>query len=207
MYFLSHAIFNHVIQFFFIKPGAFNHLILPSRPRPLNSGTVIRNYSTDLSHIDRHGNARMVDVSSKQSSHRTAVASGHIKLSQEAYCLINEPTISKKGSVLAVAQLAGIMAAKQTSNLIPLCHNIPLNSVDVTFNLCDGDYRVEVCVSVKSEGVTGCEMEALTATSLVLLTVYDMTKAVSKDHVISGIRLEEKSGGRSGEYNRSHDND
>lgn len=156
-----------------------------------------------LTHVDHHGSATMVNVSSKSSTHRKAVASGKITLSPDAFELVRENQMSKKGSVLGVSQIAGIMAAKQTCNLVPLCHNIPLSKVGLSFELCDSECSVRVCSSVMCEGVTGVEMEALTAVSVALLTIYDMTKAVAKDHVISDIQLEEKEGGASGQFIRA----
>ena len=155
-----------------------------------------------FSHVDQYGNAHMVDVSNKIVTKRQAVAMGKIILNQTAFHLVANYQTSYKGNVLGVAQLAGIMAAKHTSSLIPLCHNIPLTSVQVTFNLVEDSYAVEVCACVKCEGVTGCEMEALTAATTALLTVYDMTKSVAKDHVITDIRLVEKSGGKSGHFSK-----
>ena len=156
-----------------------------------------------LTHVDHHGNATMVDVSSKLISHRKAMASGRITLSPEAFKLVLDNQLSKKGSVLNVAQIAGLMAAKQTANLIPLCHNVPLTKVWLNFEPCDSDCTVTIYSSVECVGVTGVEMEALTAVSVALLTIYDMTKAVAKDHVISDIQLEEKEGGASGNFRRT----
>ena len=155
-----------------------------------------------ISHVDQYGNAHMVDVSDKTATKRQAIAMGRIMLNEKAFNLVTDHQASYKGSVLGVAQLAGIMAAKHTSSLIPLCHNILLTSVQVTFNLVKDVYAVEVCACVRCEGVTGCEMEALTAASMALLTVYDMTKGVAKDHVITDIRLIEKSGGKSGHFSK-----
>ncbi len=146
---------------------------------------------------------RMVDIGAKPSTRRRAVASGHILLSPKAYELVTGREVSKKGSVLAVAQLAAVMAAKQTPHLIPLCHSLLITNVEVNFDLQDSDCCVGVRVCVECEGGTGVEMEALCATSLALLTVYDMTKSVSHEHTIEGICLEEKSGGASGHWTRS----
>ena len=160
------------------------------------------NHDNRLTHVDHHGNAHMVNVGSKSVSSRRATASGYITLSPKAFRLVCDHQLSKKGPVLGVAQLAGIMAAKRTSSLIPLCHNVPLTHVSVDFKLCEAMSCVRVCTSVECVGVTGVEMEVLCAVSVALLTVYDMTKAVAKDHVISEIRLEEKEGGASGHYKR-----
>ena len=175
----------------------------------LTSRMLTRFYSTSvehpesidkISHIDHHGNAYMVDVSDKTATKRQAIAMGTITLNEQAFNIVTDHQASYKGSVLAIAQLAGIMAAKHTSLLIPLCHNILLTSVQVTFHLVEESHAVEVCARVGCEGVTGCEMEALTAASTALLTIYDMTKGIAKDHMITDIRLVEKSGGKSGHF-------
>lgn len=145
----------------------------------------------------------MVDVGDKPRTRRRAVASGRISLTPKAYNLVTGTERSKKGGVLAVAQLAAIMAAKQTPHLIPLCHPILLSNVKVDFDLQEHDFSVCVRVCVECEGGTGVEMEALCAASLALLTVYDMTKSVSHEHTIEDVRLEEKSGGASGHWARS----
>ena len=142
-----------------------------------------------LSHVDEAGKASMVDVSGKVPQRRTAKAEGYIKLSTETVDLVRGNGI-KKGDVLAVARLAGIQAAKQTAFLIPLCHPLLLDRIDVTAEL--GDHAVKVASEVICIGRTGVEMEALTAVSVALLTVYDMCKAVDKEMRISGVRLIEK---------------
>jgi cyclic pyranopterin phosphate synthase len=150
-----------------------------------------------LTHVDNKGNANMVDVSSKNITSRYARAVGVIIMNEEAKASVEEHT-NKKGDVLTVAQVAGIMGAKKTSDLIPLSHNISLTNAKVFFESIDGGYK---CISeVKCEGQTGVEMEALTAVSVALLTVYDMAKAVDKRMVIKEIHLEEKSGGKSGDF-------
>lgn len=156
--------------------------------------------TTELSHIDQHGDAHMVDIGHKSTTKRQASAWGKIILNHKAFQLVKDCRTSHKGSVLGVAQLAGIMAAKQTSLMIPLCHNIPLTSVEVMFRLIEDTCAVEACACVKCDGMTGCEMEAITAVCVALLTVYDMTKSISKEHVISDIRLVEKTGGKSGHF-------
>ncbi len=168
--------------------------------------------SNTLSHIDESGNARMVDVTGKRSSQREARASGHISLSPEAFELVlknsspeSVATSGGKGDVVGVARLAGIMAAKNTHHMIPLCHALLLTHISVDFDLCAANHCVMVRVRVCCEGVTGVEMEALTAVGVALLTVYDMTKAVSKASIISGIQLDSKTGGKSGTYNRLAD--
>jgi len=142
-----------------------------------------------LSHIGADGRARMVDVSSKPSSVRTAVAAGRISLGEETISLIEQNGIAK-GNVLATARIAGIQAAKKTSELIPLCHPLPLSNVDVEISL--GAHSAEVKCTARTVGQTGVEMEALTGVSGALLTIYDMCKAVDKDMQISNVRLLEK---------------
>jgi cyclic pyranopterin phosphate synthase len=152
-----------------------------------------------LTHTDDAGDARMVDVGEKPETERTAVAEGAIALSSEALAAVVERT-AKKGDVLAVAQIAGIQAAKRTADLIPLCHPLPITSVQVTLEPADG--RVTCRATVRTRGRTGVEMEALTAVSVALLTVYDMLKAVDRSMVISDLTLYEKTGGKSGDYRR-----
>ena len=159
-------------------------------------------YCTDaagLTHIDHKGHAHMVDVGEKMVSCRAAEASGHIILSPQAFHLVAQSSVAK-GDVLGVARVAGIMAAKSTPALIPLCHTLSLSHVAVDFDLCKEDCSVLARACVRCQGVTGVEMEALTAVTVALLTIYDMTKAVSKDHVISMVKLDRKSGGNSGDY-------
>lgn len=150
-----------------------------------------------LTHLDDAGAARMVDVGAKAVSQREAVAEGRISMSAEALSAVRAGT-AKKGDVLAVARVAGIMAAKKTSDLIPLCHAVALTSVSVEFELDDAGIRV--VATARTAGQTGVEMEALTAVSAALLTLYDMAKALDKAMVMSGIRLLAKSGGRSGDW-------
>lgn len=156
---------------------------------------------TRLTHIDKDG-AVMVDVTDKASTDRTAVASGAVLMRPETLALIQDAGV-KKGDVLSVAQLAGIMGAKRTPDLIPLCHPLPVSSVRVVL-ACDPERSaVTIKATVKTTGRTGVEMEALTAVSVAALTVYDMCKAVDRDMVLTEIRLEHKSGGKSGAYDRS----
>ncbi len=152
---------------------------------------------TDLTHLDAAGKARMVDVGSKAETARRAVAEGFISMSAEALTAIREGTMPK-GDVLAAARIAGIMAAKKTGELIPLCHPLALDAVSVDCTVEDTGVRVTATASLT--GKTGIEMEALTATSVALLTVYDMAKALDKGMVISGVRLLAKSGGKSGDW-------
>ena len=156
---------------------------------------------SDLTHIGPDGRARMVDVSEKADTTRTAEAHGFIKLSREAFqAAIGRDT--KKGDPIAIAELAGIMAAKKTSDLIPLCHPLPLSGVKVEIRPVDGETAFEVIATAKTTGKTGVEMEALTAVSGACLTLYDMLKAVDKTMQIYGIELLEKTGGKSGPYRK-----
>ena len=150
-----------------------------------------------LTHLDEAGNAAMVDVSAKQDTLREALAEGRITMSTEALAAIREGAV-KKGDVLATARIAGIMAAKKTSELIPLCHPLMLSKVAVNFAFEDDGIRVTALVRLS--GPTGVEMEALTAASVALLTIYDMAKALDKGMVIGGVRLLEKRGGKSGDW-------
>ena len=153
----------------------------------------------EMTHIDDLGNAVMVDVSEKKLTLREAVASGKIFVGEEIMAVIAAGT-AKKGDVLGVAQLAGIMAAKRTSELIPLCHPLPLSQCSVTFEILSDEGAIKVWSRVKTNWGTGVEMEAMTAASVALLTIYDMCKAMSKSMMIGEIRLERKSGGKSGLY-------
>ena len=155
----------------------------------------------ELTHIDSSGKARMVDVADKQDTRRVAVAEGKIFMEQATLDKIEAAEIAK-GDVLAVARIAGISAAKRTWELIPLCHNIPLTSVDVDFSSfsTEDTAGIEITASATSTGKTGVEMEALTATSVAALAIYDMCKAVDRAMTISGVRLLEKRGGKSGTW-------
>ncbi len=152
-----------------------------------------------LTHFDEAGNARMVDVGDKTDTKRIAVASGRIRMRPETAALIREGR-AEKGDVLGVAQVAGIMAAKKTWDLIPMCHPLMLTRIDVSFEL--GQEEVHVEATVATRGRTGVEMEALTAVATAALTIYDMLKAVDRGMTIKGIQLESKIGGRSGAWNR-----
>lgn len=153
----------------------------------------------DLTHFDKSGAAHMVDVSDKKITARIAVASGHITMSTETLNIIKNST-AKKGDVLGVARLAGIMGTKKTSDLIPLCHPLPISKVAVELTQDVNLPGIQVQATVKTTGQTGVEMEALTAVSITCLTIYDMLKAVQKDMVIGAVRLELKDGGKSGRY-------
>jgi cyclic pyranopterin phosphate synthase len=152
-----------------------------------------------LTHFDAQGQAHMVDVSDKAVTDRVAVAAAHIKMAQETFELISEGR-AKKGDVLGVARLAGIMGAKKTPDLIPLCHPLPVTKVAVELTLDPDLPGVQIEATVKTSGQTGVEMEALTAVSTAALTVYDMTKAVDKAMEIGGVRVLLKDGGKSGRY-------
>ena len=150
-----------------------------------------------FTHFDDRGNAVMVDVSAKAETARTAVASGSVMMAKETLRLIRDGG-AKKGDVLGVARLAGIMAAKRTSELIPLCHPLPLTAIDVRLSIVPEGVAIEA--SAETTGQTGVEMEALTAVSVACLTIYDMVKAVERGMRIEGIHLIEKRGGKSGTY-------
>ncbi len=154
-----------------------------------------------LTHLDKEGRAKMVDVSQKQLTEREAVARGAVHMKPETLTLIKDKKVPK-GDVLSVARIAGIMAAKKTSELIPMCHPLNIASVDIDLNLNDKQNKIEIEGCVKVVGQTGVEMEALTAVSVAALTIYDMCKAVDKEMVVSGIMLMEKKGGKSGHFKR-----
>ena len=153
----------------------------------------------ELTQFNEQGRARMVDVMGKAVTHRTAVAAGEVHMAPDTLVRIKSGTM-KKGDVLAVAQVAGIQAAKHNWELIPMCHPLPLTGIDIAFALSAEPCMVEIRATVSCTGVTGVEMEALTAVSVAALTIYDMCKAVQKDMRITNIRLLEKSGGKSGDY-------
>ena len=153
----------------------------------------------ELTHFNESGLARMVDTGDKASTKREAAARAVVRLNSNTFDLVKSGKM-KKGNVLAVAQVAGIMAAKRTSELIPMCHPIGITAADLAFELDDAEYTITVTSSVRCTGATGVEMEALTAVSIAALTVYDMCKAVQRDISIESIRLLSKSGGKSGDY-------
>src|SRR5215213_2964772 len=153
----------------------------------------------NLTHFDRAGRARMVDVGEKSETERVAVASGRVRMAGETIELIRTGRAAK-GDVLAVAQVAAVMGAKRTADLIPMCHPLMLTRIDVAFDLREGEVRVEATVATR--GRTGVEMEALTAVATAALTIYDMLKAVDRGMTIEAIQLESKVGGRSGHWNR-----
>ena len=154
-----------------------------------------------LTHLDEHGRAKMVDVSHKPDTTRTAVARGEVHMTKATFDLIRAGQI-KKGDVLTVAQIAGITASKRTSDLIPLCHPLPLSKVDVELEMDESLPGIVITATAKVTGKTGVEMEALTAVSVACLTLYDMLKAIDRGMVIEGVGLIEKHGGASGSYVR-----
>ena len=154
----------------------------------------------ELNHLDEHGKAHMVDISAKSVTNREAVASGRIVMQAETLKLIAAGDLPK-GDVFAVARIAGIMAAKRTSDLIPLCHPIPLSAIDIRIE-ANGEREIVIEARVKTTGQTGAEMEALSAVSVAALAIYDMCKAVDRRMEIKSIRLESKSGGKSGTFVR-----
>ena len=154
-----------------------------------------------LSHIDAQGHARMVDVGDKTVTAREATATGTVRMQPETLRLITSGEMPK-GDVLAVARVAGIMAAKKTSELIPLCHPLPITSVKVEFTPHQDSGHLDIEARVKVQGKTGVEMEALTAVSVAALTIYDMCKAIEKSMIISDVSLQQKTGGKSGTYTR-----
>jgi cyclic pyranopterin phosphate synthase len=155
--------------------------------------------SSSLTHFDAQGQAHMVDVGGKTSTHRVAVATGRIQMQAATLALIQSGT-AKKGDVLGIARLAGIMGAKKTSELIPLCHPIALTRVAVDFEVLAADNAVVCTATAETVGQTGVEMEALTAVQVALLTIYDMCKAVDRGMVMTGVTLLEKHGGKSGSF-------
>ena len=158
----------------------------------------------DFTHFNEQGKAKMVDVGEKPVSHRTAVAEGYVIVNRETFFLIRSGGM-KKGDVLTVAQIAGIMGAKKTPDLIPMCHPVPLNGINLSFYPDEENLRIRIVAETVCDGKTGVEMEALTAVSVAALTVYDMCKAVQKDMEITGIRLLSKTGGVHGEFYREQD--
>ncbi len=157
-----------------------------------------------LTHIDKSGRAKMVDVGEKETTKREAIAQAVIKMKPETLSLIKQGQI-KKGDVLAVAQVAGVMGSKRTPDLIPMCHPLLINGVDFEFDIDDERSEITIRAAVRVSGKTGVEMEALTAVSVAALTIYDMCKAVDRAMTISDICLLKKSGGKSGVYERSTD--
>lgn len=158
--------------------------------------------SNDLTHIGPDGRARMVDVSAKAETERVAVAIGYVEMKPETLALALQRS-TKKGDPLAISELAGIMGAKKTSDLIPLCHPLPLTGVTVEISEADRPNSLAVRATAKTTGKTGVEMEALTAVSVACLTIYDMLKAVDKGMIITGVELVSKTGGKSGDFHKA----
>lgn len=158
----------------------------------------------DFTHFNDQGRAKMVDVGEKSITHRTAAAAAVLQLNEKTFHLVQSGGV-KKGDVLIVAQIAGIMGAKKTSELIPMCHPVPLQGIDLSLHLNEENLQVEIAARVNCDGKTGVEMEALTAVSVAALTVYDMCKAVQRDIKITDIRLLEKTGGVHGDYYREEE--
>lgn len=158
----------------------------------------------DFTHFNEQGRAKMVNVGEKPVSQRIAVAAGRVLVNENTFSLIKSGGM-KKGDVLTVAQIAGVMGAKRTPDLIPMCHPVLMNGIDLDLHLDESRLSVEITATVKCDGRTGVEMEALTAVSTAALTVYDMCKAVQKDMTITDIRLLEKSGGVHGDYHREEE--
>lgn len=155
----------------------------------------------DFTHFNEQGRAKMVNVGDKEKTHRTAKASCKVLLNRETFEKVKSGGM-KKGDVLSVAQVAGIMGAKRTPDIIPMCHPILINGIDLSLSLNEEDTSVDIVSCVECDGVTGVEMEALTAASIAALTVYDMCKAVQRDIVITNIQLEKKTGGVHGDFER-----
>lgn len=155
----------------------------------------------ELTHINEEGRAKMVDVSQKEETVREAVAIGYVSMKRETLERIKEGTISK-GDVLAVAQVGGIMGAKNTPQIVPMCHPIMISGCDISFKIDFENNRVEIIATTKTVGKTGIEMEALTAVSTAALTIYDMCKAIDREMIINNIMLIRKSGGKSGTFER-----
>ena len=159
---------------------------------------------SDFTHFNDEGRAKMVDVGEKPETRRTATAAARVLVSPQTFALIRSGGM-KKGDVLTVAQVAGIMGAKQTSTLIPMCHPVAVDGIDLSLRLDEARCSVEILATVSCAGRTGVEMEALTAASTAALTVYDMCKAVQKDMIITDLRLLEKSGGVHGDFHREEE--
>jgi cyclic pyranopterin phosphate synthase len=157
--------------------------------------------TSGLTHFNTHGDAHMVDVGDKPVTHRRARAEGWIDMAPETLAMV-EGGQHKKGDVLGIARVAGIMASKRTADLVPLCHPLALTAVEVEFACLTEQKRIHCAATVETRGQTGVEMEALTAVQVALLTIYDMCKAVDRGMTMNGIRLVEKSGGRTGDWHR-----
>ncbi|PIN12383.1 Cyclic pyranopterin phosphate synthase [Handroanthus impetiginosus] len=181
--------------------GSLDSQTMAQEPYLVKNDAKQKELFPGLTHIGTKGEAQMVDISSKEITKRVAIASCKVILGQKVFDLVSANQM-EKGDVLSVAKIAGICGAKQTSNLIPLCHNINLSHIHLNLTLNPHDLSVEIEGQAASTGKTGVEMEALTAVTISGLTVYDMCKAASKDIVITDVRLEQKSGGKSGDWSR-----
>lgn len=200
---VSVAELNKEMESIFGEPPTTTHGSIDKSPTAQESQftTPFESVESGLTHVDSSGEAKMVDISSKESTKRVAIAGCRVILGEKVFNLVAANQIAK-GDVLNVAKIAGICGAKQTSNLIPLCHNICLTNVRVDLKLNEKDFSVEIKGEAASTGKTGVEMEAMTAVAVAGLTVYDMCKGASKDIQITDVRLEQKSGGKSGEWSR-----
>jgi len=182
------------------KPGEPISIMTDTKPNHRSDSSALAPAAPHgLTHFDASGRAHMVDVGGKAETHRIAVARGRIRMNRETATVIREGRAAK-GDVLAVAQIAAIMAAKKTSEIIPMCHPLPLTRIDVSFEITEDTVEIEARVDTK--GQTGVEMEALTAVSAAGLTIYDMVKAIDRGMTIDAIRVEKKQGGRSGDWQR-----
>jgi len=160
---------------------------------------------TKLTHFNQSGEVHMVDVGEKPTTQRTAITEGYIEMLPETLALISQGN-HKKGDVLGIARIAGIMASKKTSELIPLCHPLPITHVEINLTIEKSNHRIHCLTIVKTNGQTGVEMEALNATQIALLTIYDMCKAVDRGMIIQSVQLIEKEGGKSGHWQRANSN-
>ncbi|KAL3832857.1 hypothetical protein ACJIZ3_007593 [Penstemon smallii] len=192
--------FSCTLQPFDMTISIDHQTVAQESPIITNEATK-KDFVSGLTHVGSKGEAQMVDISSKEMTNRVAIASCKVILGQKVFDLVSANQI-QKGDVLGVAKIAGILGAKQTSNLIPLCHNINLTNVRVDLTLNSSDLSVEIEGEASSTGKTGVEMEALTAVTIASLTVYDMCKAASKEIFITDVQLDSKSGGKSGDWSR-----
>lgn len=190
---------NNSENFFFHSPSSSS--LNPSQTSDREIGSIQASSISSLTHLDSSGEAHMVDVSDKTPTERQAVAAGQVRMAQSTFAAIQAGN-APKGDVLSTAKLAGIMAAKQTATLIPLCHPLPLKKIQVDIAPDPGLPGYQIRATIKTKAETGVEMEALTSVSIAALTLYDMAKALDKDMEIEAIRLLSKSGGKSGDYQR-----
>lgn len=197
---LDQAIKQHNINWHWIKSEDDNPLHKEAHQIAIKLATTTpAENTTKLTHLDLTGFPQMVDITQKSITERVATAGGNIKMQPTTFELLRQNQLPK-GNVLVTAQLAGIMAAKQTANIIPLCHPLSINTINITFNYEETNHSIQITATVKSTGKTGVEMEALTAVTVAALTIYDMCKAVDQSMILENIRLIEKSGGKSGVF-------